>query len=149
MYARIENDVVVEWPITNLFQRLPQVSFAEVIDNNNLPDGFVFVRPAIAPEYDTTTHTIALSDLALVNGVWQQEYTAIPLSEEELQRVATEAAWQVRRDRDLKLTASDWTQVADAPVDKDAWATYRQALRDITTQDGFPYNIEWPVVVAT
>jgi hypothetical protein len=146
MYARIENGAVVEWPIMNLFQRLPQVSFAEVIDNSNLPDGFVFVRPAIAPEYDTTTHTIALSDLALVNGVWQQEYTVVPLSEEELQRFATETAWQVRQDRDLKLTASDWTQVADAPVDKAAWATYRQALRDITTQAGFPSAVVWPVV---
>lgn len=146
MYARIENGAVVEWPIMNLFQRLPQVSFAEVIDNNNLPDGFVFVRPAVVPEYDTATHTVALSGLALVNGVWQQEYTAIPLSEEELQRVATETAWQVRQDRDLKLAASDWTQVADAPVDKAAWATYRQALRDIPTQAGFPSAVVWPVV---
>lgn len=36
------------------------------------------------------------------------------------------------------------TQVADAPVDKAAWATYRQALRDITAQQGFPWNVTWP-----
>jgi len=36
----------------------------------------------------------------------------------------------MRYERDLLLVASDWTQVADAPVDKAAWATYRQALRD-------------------
>ena len=36
----------------------------------------------------------------------------------------------MRRQRDLLLAASDWTQTADAPVDKQAWATYRQALRD-------------------
>lgn len=146
MYARIENGAVVEWPITNLFQRLPQVSFAEVIDNNNLPDGFVFVTPAVDIAYDASTHSAVLGDPTLVNGTWTQEYTAIPLSEEELQRVATEAAWQVRQDRDLKLTASDWTQVADAPVDKAAWATYRQALRDIPTQAGFPSAVVWPVV---
>jgi flavin-binding protein dodecin len=50
----------------------------------------------------------------------------------------------VRRGRDSLLAASDWTQVADAPVDAAAWATYRQALRDIPQQDGFPENITWP-----
>jgi len=35
-----------------------------------------------------------------------------------------------RRHRDLLLAASDWTQLPDAPVDRAAWATYRQALRD-------------------
>lgn len=149
MYARIENDVVVEWPIMNLFQRLPQVSFAEVIDNSNLPDGFVFVRPAVVPEYDTATHTVALCDPTLVDELWIQEYTVVSLSEEELQQHSNNTAMRVRQDRDTKLTASDWTQVADAPVDKAAWATYRQALRDIPTQAGFPLTIEWPVVVAT
>ena len=37
---------------------------------------------------------------------------------------------QMRAIRDLLLSSSDWTQVADAPVDKNAWAAYRQALRD-------------------
>ena len=50
----------------------------------------------------------------------------------------------VRTYRDYILTASDWTQVADAPVDTTAWATYRQALRDIPAQSGFPDNITWP-----
>ena len=45
--------------------------------------------------------------------------------------------------RNQMLKDSDWTQVADAPVDKAAWATYRQALRDITTQPD-PFNITWP-----
>jgi hypothetical protein len=38
---------------------------------------------------------------------------------------------QVRLWRDSELAATDWTQVADAPVDAEAWATYRQALRDL------------------
>lgn len=57
----------------------------------------------------------------------------------------TEQAKSVRATRDAKLAECDWTQVADAPVDKDAWATYRQALRDITVQSGFPWTITWPV----
>lgn len=54
------------------------------------------------------------------------------------------AAAEIRKERDAKLTESDWTQVADAPVDKTTWATYRQALRDIPTQAGFPNEVTWP-----
>jgi hypothetical protein len=55
-----------------------------------------------------------------------------------------EQAKSVRASRDEKLKTSDWTQVADAPVDKTVWATYRQALRNLTTQSGFPWTITWP-----
>jgi hypothetical protein len=55
-----------------------------------------------------------------------------------------EQAKSVRSQRGDKLKDSDWTQVADAPVDKEAWATYRQSLRDVTQQSGFPWTITWP-----
>ena len=55
-----------------------------------------------------------------------------------------EQASAVRQSRSDRLADCDWTQVADSPVDKAVWATYRQALRDITTQDGFPWNVTWP-----
>ena len=51
---------------------------------------------------------------------------------------------QVRRERNKLMQESDWTQVSDSPVDKEAWATYRQALRDITAQAGFPTDVVWP-----
>lgn len=51
----------------------------------------------------------------------------------------------VRNDRNQRLADSDWTQIDDSTVaDKEAWATYRQALRDITSQAGFPWTIDWP-----
>ena len=53
-------------------------------------------------------------------------------------------AKSVRASRDDKLKDCDWTQVADAPVDKATWATYRQALRNVPTQAGFPWTITWP-----
>jgi len=51
----------------------------------------------------------------------------------------------IRADRDKILAQSDWTQVADAPVNQQAWAAYRQSLRDITQQEGFPNNVAWPI----
>ena len=75
-------------------------------------------------------------------------------AEEEIEWAAQQAAWfagadsrkatEIRLERNAKLTASDWTQIADATVDKTAWATYRQALRNIPTQSGFPNTITWP-----
>jgi hypothetical protein len=55
-----------------------------------------------------------------------------------------EQAKAVRDDRNKRLADCDWTQVADAPVDKAAWAAHRQALRDVTAQEGFPWNVQWP-----
>ena len=53
--------------------------------------------------------------------------------------------WElVRSIRAKKLAESDWTQLGDSPTaSKQAWKTYRQALRDITTQRD-PFNIVWP-----
>ena len=51
---------------------------------------------------------------------------------------------KIRDERDQLLASSDWTQVADAPVDQSAWAEYRQALRDVPSQKGFPNSIVWP-----
>lgn len=50
----------------------------------------------------------------------------------------------IRVQRNALLAESDWTQVADAPVNKTAWAAYRQELRDITEQAGFPTEVIWP-----
>ena len=49
----------------------------------------------------------------------------------------------MRLERNRLLSACDWTQVPDAPVDKAAWATYRQALRDITESPLWP-DVDWP-----
>ena len=50
----------------------------------------------------------------------------------------------VRRVRNDELGATDWTQLADSTVDKAAWATYRQALRDLPTQNADPKKIVFP-----
>ena len=53
-------------------------------------------------------------------------------------------AKSVRSSRNDKLKECDWTQITDATVDKVLWATYRQELRDISSQVGFPWTITWP-----
>ena len=102
------------------------------------------------------------SGVEQVDGKWYTKYilgpvfTDRPATETEPAQTAleqetaykaskdAEQAKSVRASRDEKLKDCDWTQVADAPVDKSVWATYRQALRDVTTQTGFPWTITWP-----
>jgi hypothetical protein len=97
-----------------------------------------------------------------VDGKWYTKhvlgpiFTDRPATETEPAQTAAEqeAAYKAQKDaeqakamreqRNQKLKDTDWTQVADAPVDKAAWATHRQALRDITSQAGFPWDINWP-----
>jgi hypothetical protein len=67
------------------------------------------------------------------------EYTPPPEPTNE------ELGFDARFKRDIMLKSSDWTQLPDVPQTlKESWATYRQALRDITSQSGFPTNVVWP-----
>ena len=76
-------------------------------------------------------------------------------AEEEIAWAAKQAAWdagandrkaaEVRAERNAKLAVTDWTQTFDTPqATKDKYSTYRQALRDVPSQAGFPWTIEWP-----
>lgn len=60
------------------------------------------------------------------------------LSDEQL-------ATNARVQRDALLSACDWTVLPDAKLsNQGAWETYRQALRDVPQQKGFPQTITWP-----
>lgn len=57
-----------------------------------------------------------------------------------------EQAGRIRQDRAVRLAQTDWTQLPDVPQStKDMWAPYRQALRDVPLQPGFPNDVVWPV----
>jgi hypothetical protein len=97
-----------------------------------------------------------------LDGKWYTKYilgpvfTDTPATEDQPAKTAAEneAAYKamkdaeqakaVRQTRTEKLKDSDWTQIADSTADKAVWATYRQALRDITSQAGFPWTTTWP-----
>jgi hypothetical protein len=103
-------------------------------------------------EDGAVTNTIEVESLDfmpnLINGetggigwLWDgQTLTSPPLPS----KTADELQAEARAQRDSLLRESDWTQVLDAPVDKAAWAAYRQALRDIPQQEGFPATVVWP-----
>jgi hypothetical protein len=97
------------------------------------------------PQAQPTRYQVAFADGAeQIEGKWYTKYSVADMDDEAKAAKDEEQAKSVRASRTEKLKDSDWTQVADSPVDQAAWATYRQALRDITAQEGFPWDIEWP-----
>lgn len=61
-------------------------------------------------------------------------------------RTAQQVGNIIKKQRLELLQQSDWTQLPDVPLEtKTLWQAYRQALRDITEQSGYPFNVEWPV----
>lgn len=66
--------------------------------------------------------------------------------DEGMNAIKDKAAQEVRAKRDVLLQQSDWTQLPDVTIsNKAAWATYREELRNISGQAGFPLNVTWPV----
>jgi hypothetical protein len=77
---------------------------------------------------------------------WTYDGTTFALPPQpSAEELAIKAAAEARTFRDQLLAQTDWTQAADVPqATKDKWAPYRQALRDVPQQAGFPDNIQWP-----
>ena len=138
MFIKLTNGDPETYSIEQLHQDNPNVSFPREIPTKILAEYNVYpLTVADIPSYNELTEKAVLDTPIEVDGVWIQNYSVVQLPEQE----ASALCRSVRND---KLSSSDWTQVADAPVDQTAWATYRQALRDITSQEGFPFNIIWP-----
>jgi hypothetical protein len=97
------------------------------------------------PQAQPTRYQVAFRDgVEQIDGKWYTKYSVTDMDDEAKAAVDANQAKAVREQRNQKLKDSDWTQVLDAPVDQAAWATYRQALRDISTQPGFPWDVQWP-----
>jgi hypothetical protein len=77
------------------------------------------------------------------NGEWI--YEDMPPPELPPDPTTVDPAVEARARRNALLQASDWTQLPDVPIlNKEVWATYRQALRDVPQQATFPDTIDWP-----
>lgn len=143
MYVKVTDGVAEEYTLYQLRMDNPNTSFPVNPSDEMLVDFDVYpLTIAPEPEYDPETHTIVTGDIEQTeDGGWQKAWITEVIPEELV-------ASNVRRQRDQLLANSDFTQLPDTARDdaeRAEWATYRQALRDITTQEGFPYTITWPV----
>lgn len=144
MYAKIENNQVVKYPYNNADIRRdnPNVSFPEPISDELLKAvGAVKVADVVAPAFDNKTHKAVEKTPVLEGGVWKQSWVV------EEQPV-DEASANVRAHRDFLLKDTDWVVIKHLELNQNipgVWEVYRQALRDVPSQSGFPFNVTWPV----
>ena len=144
MYIKLNNGVPEKYSVGQLFIDNPQTSFPAEMPSNLLAEWGVYpVAPTPRPKEDHTK-TITEGQPQLVDGKWTQVWVVEDASVELIAQRTSERAAEVRQERNAVLAVCDWTQLADAPVDSAAWAVYRQELRDITQQNGFPWNVAWP-----
>lgn len=144
-YARIQDGSVAEYPVFegDIKLRYPNVSFSIPFEP---PAEFVPVQVVPYPEVDYTKQVTAATP-SLIGDTWFQDWIISDASPEIIAERTDIKAKSVRGERNSRLSASDWTQFTDSPLTEDkkiAWAIYRQELRDITKQAGFPWNVVWP-----
>lgn len=123
-FPRYEGDIRLEHP------EIPANAFV-------CPSTYAPVVIEETPAYDWSRYRVAGNILNNRDGVWYAGWNVEPIPDDI-------GAARVREQRNKLLAECDWTQLADSPVDKAAWATYRQALRDVPAQAGFPWEVTWP-----
>ena len=154
MYVYAPNQTLQKFPysLEQLKKDNPFTSWPKVITDEMLASVDTYrVTPTPAPQID---HTINLDHTAVfVNGAWLEQWIQTPATAEEITQRTEAAAKAVREMRDQMLRDSDWVvgrqqelAVKDSrtPQLNEPINTYRQALRDISNQPGFPHNIVWP-----
>lgn len=148
-FIKVENDIPVGFAVTedNLKQLFPNHNFPTIYTPDNIkPFGFAIYEWSQVPRAFYPNKPVEVTPI-LRDGIYYQTWTIQEMSEAEKQSATEKKAIEVRAERNYKLALSDWTQLADVSLSqeqKQAWNTYRQALRDITSQAGFPWNISWP-----
>jgi hypothetical protein len=147
-YVQANGDTFIRYLVDNgepvFFSENHNVRPSKLAPEDALNLGVFKLKLVTPPPYDPLTQTRIDVDAVLVDGVWTQMWQVVDLSIEEILQRKTTQSDAAREARNAKLVESDWTQVSDAPVNKTLWATYRQALRDVTKQSGFPWTINWP-----
>ena len=148
-FVKTSNGTVTDFPysIGQLRKGHPNVSFPKDLSEDTLAGYGVFpVSLMDTPKVNPLTHRVVTDDTpTLVGGVWSLSKSTIPLTAAEVTKRIEGVAAKARSVRDDLLLKSDWTQLVDARADTNTWAIYRQALRDIPQQTGFPNDVVWPI----
>lgn len=119
----------------------PAVLTTDVLDSFGYDPVLEGAQPTLIPPYQYAQR----DGVVQIDGQWFTHYIAVTPSDEQKAQMDAVQADAVRATRNKRLADCDWTQLPDAPVDHAEWALYRQALRDVSAQPGFPWDVVWPV----
>lgn len=134
------------YSLTQLKRDNPNVSFPSPLTDDIAASFNVYpVKATPAPAFDYTKNNV--SGIEKQGAEWVQIWSQVDASAEEITQRTENKASEVRLTRNAKLADCDWTQLQDSPLDQDgklAWALYRETLRMVPEQAGFPWEVNWP-----
>ena len=144
MHIKLANDVPTPYTIGQLRRDNPNTSFPKHIPNRILETYNVFPYTQQQPTFDEKTQK--LEDGGFIqseDGNWSKTWNIAEKTPEELAEWIESKKQQVRSQRDTLIAQTDYLALSDNTLSPEISA-YRQALRDITTQEGFPESVSWP-----
>ena len=147
MYVKATDATVEAFPygVSELMRDNPNTSFPESISDEVLARFYVYpvVMQEVPQPFDEITQNVVEVNPTLVDGSWIQTWEVTAASDTEVADRLSALARNVRAIRVSLLAETDWAGLSDTVMSPEM-AVYRQALRDITSQDGFPRNVVWP-----
>lgn len=154
MYLKATNGVVEKYPysIGLLRKDNPNTSFPKNPSDATLADFGVYPVRENNPTVGADQKLVKSWTPELIDGAWVLNHQAVDMTAEEIAERDGVVAANVREKRDKLLAECDWVtlKAVDASTDglgvqlPEVWVTYRQALRDVPAQAGFPHNVTWP-----
>jgi hypothetical protein len=148
MFAKITNGAVDKFPysVGQLRHDNPNTSFPKQVSDELLAEfGVVAVTEKPAPDFNPLTHFAEWGPVPILEeGTWVVLPNVREYSEDQIAERDAATATSIRSQRDCLLPETDWTGLTDVVMSPEM-AAYRQALRDITEQVGFPNTVVWPV----
>jgi len=143
----IDNRVEVIGEHKKLF---PNVSFPKTGPDNNWLNQNSVKIVSMHKEYNKSTQKLVTVEEPYIEGDFVYAVQIVNLTDQEISDKANSANFLLenskRSERDKLLAETDWTQISDSPLSSDKkteWANYRQALRDLPSESGWP-SVEMP-----
>jgi hypothetical protein len=137
---RETGQVMFESEFRSLF---PDTSFPQQLSEQSLNDfgaDVVFEGPQATP----TRYQIAFRDgVEEIDGQWFTKYSVADMEQQAADALDNQQKAAIREERNKRLAETDWRFRSDMTPSQ-AWKDYCQSLRDVTTQEGFPWDIQWP-----
>jgi len=149
--ARVENNSVTAYPygVAQLKAEYPNTSFPT--DPLQIPSvrdnlGVVVVQDVAEPSFNSRTQRVVAGTPVLSGDVWSQNWVVQDKTADEVASNDADQWGFVRQERNTLLSASDYRDLPNYPgTDQESWLTYRQALRDVPSNNANPFDISWPV----
>ena len=144
MYIKITNDIPENYTIGQLRRDNPNISFPKTISNEILTrfDVYTYTQES-QPSIDEKTQKLEDGGFVEQDGNWLKTWNIVEKTPEELAEWIESKKQQVRSQRDMLISQTDYLALSDNTLSPEMSA-YRQVLRDITTQEGFPESVSWP-----